>query len=49
VVGIEVPVYFNTRKEFFKAASKVLEDDGELLPTDIILGNRFNKKNYTGP
>jgi len=49
VVGIEVSVYFNTRRKFFKAARKVLEDDGELLPTDIILGNRFNKKNYTGP
>jgi ubiquinone/menaquinone biosynthesis C-methylase UbiE len=45
VVGIEGPVHFNTRQKFFKAASRVLEDDGELLLTDIILGNRFNREN----
>jgi SAM-dependent methyltransferase len=44
VVGIEGPVHFNTRRKFFKAASRVLENDGELLLTDIILGNRFNKE-----
>lgn len=44
VVGIEGPVHFNTRRKFFKASSKVLENDGELLLTDIILGNRFNKE-----
>ena len=50
MVGIEGSVHLNTRREFFEAASKVLEDGGELLLTDIILGIRFNKeKNYTGP
>jgi ubiquinone/menaquinone biosynthesis C-methylase UbiE len=44
VVGIEGPVHFYTRRKFFNAASRVLENDGELLLTDIILGNRFNKE-----
>ena len=44
VVGIEGPAHFYTRRKFFNAASRVLENDGELLLTDIILGNRFNKE-----
>lgn len=44
VVGIEGPVHFNTRRDFFKAARKVLKDDGELVLTDIILGRKFNKE-----
>ena len=43
VVGIEGPVHFDTRQKFFKAVSRVLENKGELLLTDIILGRRFNK------
>jgi ubiquinone/menaquinone biosynthesis C-methylase UbiE len=45
VVGIEGPVHFNTRLKFFKAASKVLNNGGELLLTDIILGRRINEEN----
>jgi ubiquinone/menaquinone biosynthesis C-methylase UbiE len=43
VVGIEGPVHFDTRQKFLKAAARVLEKNGELLLTDIILGHRFNK------
>ena len=43
VVGIEGPAHFNTRQKFFKAVSRVLEKNGELLLTDIILGRRFNQ------
>ena len=38
MVGIEDSVHFNTRRKFFKAASRVLENGGELLFIDIILG-----------
>jgi ubiquinone/menaquinone biosynthesis C-methylase UbiE len=43
VVGIEGPVHFNTRERFLKSVGRVLENSGELLLTDIILGNRFNE------
>lgn len=45
IIGVEGPAHFNTREEFFRAANRVLEDDGELLLTDIIVGPKFNKKN----
>jgi len=44
VFGIEGPANFNTRENFFKAASRVLRKEGELILTDIILGERFNRK-----
>ena len=44
VIGVEGPAHFNTREKFFAAANKVLEKDGELLLTDIILGPKFNRK-----
>ena len=43
VVGIEGPAHFDTRQKFFKAANRVLENKGELLLTDIILGPGFNR------
>jgi len=45
ILGIEGIANFNTREKFFKAASRVLEKEGELILTDIILGKKFNKKN----
>lgn len=43
VFGIEGPANFNTRENFFKAAGKVLKKDGELILTDIILGEKFRR------
>lgn len=42
--GIEGIANFNTRQKFFKAAHKILQKNGELLLTDIILGKKFNKR-----
>lgn len=44
VLGIEGIANFNTREKFFKAVSRVLQKDGELILTDIILGKKFNNK-----
>jgi ubiquinone/menaquinone biosynthesis C-methylase UbiE len=44
VFGIEGPANFNTRENFFNAAGKVLKKGGELILTDIILGEKFKKE-----
>ena len=48
VMSIEGPSHFNTREKFFRAAHRVLEKGGELLLTDIILGEKF-KRDTKGP
>jgi ubiquinone/menaquinone biosynthesis C-methylase UbiE len=45
IFGIEGPANFNTRENFFKAASKVLKQGGDLILTDIILGRKFKREN----
>jgi len=45
IMGIEGPAHFNSREIFFKSASRVLKEKGELLLTDIILGKKFNIRN----
>ena len=45
IIGIEGPVHFNTRDKFFNSAKKILKKEGELLLTDIIIGEKFNKRN----
>jgi ubiquinone/menaquinone biosynthesis C-methylase UbiE len=45
IFGIEGPAHFSTREKFFKAASRVLKEKGELLLTDIVLGKKFNNIN----
>ncbi|MDD5181912.1 MAG: methyltransferase domain-containing protein [Candidatus Nanoarchaeia archaeon] len=45
ILGIEGPAHFNTREKFFKSAGRVLKKKGELLLTDIILGEKFRKWN----
>lgn len=42
ILGIEGPAHFNSREKFFETAFRVLENEGELLMTDIILGKEFN-------
>ncbi len=42
IFAIEGPAHFRTREEFFSIASKILQKDGELLMTDIILGEKYN-------
>jgi ubiquinone/menaquinone biosynthesis C-methylase UbiE len=50
VIGIEGPVHFKTRSKFFHESKRVLNDSGELILTDIILGRslksigRINKR-----
>jgi ubiquinone/menaquinone biosynthesis C-methylase UbiE len=46
ILGIEGPAHFNTREKFFKSARRVLKKEGELILTDIILGEKFNKGKY---
>jgi ubiquinone/menaquinone biosynthesis C-methylase UbiE len=48
VMSIEGPSHFNTREKFFKSAHRVLQKGGELLLTDIILGDKF-KRDTPGP
>jgi ubiquinone/menaquinone biosynthesis C-methylase UbiE len=45
IIGIEGPAHFNTREKFFHSAARVLKPGGELLLTDIILGEKFRKWN----
>ena len=45
ILGIEGPAHFNTREEFFRSANRVLKKDGELILTDIIQGDGFEKRN----
>ncbi len=45
ILGIEGPAHFNTREKFFQSAHRVLAADGELIITDIILGNNYTPKN----
>lgn len=45
ILGIEGPAHFNTREKFFKSAARVLKKKGELLLTDIILGEKYRKWN----
>lgn len=47
ILGIEGIANFNTREKFFKAAQRVLKEDGELILADIILGKKFNKRKKT--
>lgn len=42
--GIEGPANFNTREKFFKSAYRVLKKGGELILTDVILGEKFNRR-----
>jgi SAM-dependent methyltransferase len=46
VFSIEGSAHFNTREKFLHAASRVLEPNGELLVTDIILGDNYRKRNW---
>lgn len=46
ILGIEGIAHFNTRERFFKAANKVLKKNGEMILTDLILGEKFNKKSF---
>jgi len=45
ILGIEGPAHFNTREKFFHSAARVLKNKGELLLTDIILGDKFRRWN----
>ncbi|MDD5181901.1 MAG: class I SAM-dependent methyltransferase [Candidatus Nanoarchaeia archaeon] len=45
ILGIEGPAHFNTREKFFKSAGRVLKQGGELLLTDVILGEKFKAWN----
>ena len=42
--GIEGPANFNTREKFFKSAYRVLKKGGKLILTDVILGEKFDRK-----
>jgi ubiquinone/menaquinone biosynthesis C-methylase UbiE len=44
IIGIEGPVHFSCRNEFFKSAFRVLKSGGELILTDIIGKNEKSKK-----
>lgn len=44
IIGIEGPVHFSCRNEFFKSAVRVLKPGGELILTDIIGKNKNSKK-----
>jgi ubiquinone/menaquinone biosynthesis C-methylase UbiE len=43
ILGIEGPVHFNTRERFFRSAYRMLQPDGNLLLTDIILGKPYSQ------
>ncbi len=47
IIGIEGPVHFSCRNEFFKSSFRVLKKGGELILTDIIGKNEnSNKSKY---
>ncbi|MEM4264128.1 MAG: methyltransferase domain-containing protein, partial [Candidatus Woesearchaeota archaeon] len=41
ILGIEGPAHFNTREKFFHSAARVLKKGGELILTDIVVGDKF--------
>jgi ubiquinone/menaquinone biosynthesis C-methylase UbiE len=46
IFAIEGPVHFNTRERFFKCASRLLRQKGDLLMTDIILGKPYKQLSW---
>ena len=46
ILGIEGPAHFDTREAFFHSANRVLEPGGELLLTDILIGDNYDGKKF---
>jgi ubiquinone/menaquinone biosynthesis C-methylase UbiE len=46
VIGIEGPAHFNTRKKFLQKAYEVLDQNGVLLLSDIVVNKNEVKRNF---